>query len=70
MILFVFLKQDIYYAFIRNIWITEYHANIPWFLADHNLEEEQAPESLCVNKVTRDDQKRTRCTAKEMKEIF
>lgn len=42
----------------------------PGFLADHNLEEEQAPESLYINKVTRDDQKRTRCTAKEMKEIF
>lgn len=43
---FVFPKQDIYYA-LSETWITEYQANIPWFLADPNLEEEQAPESLC-----------------------
>lgn len=66
----LYFQNRIYIMLLSETWITEYQANIPWFLADPNLEEEQAPESLCVNKVTRDDQKRTRCAAKEMKEVF
>lgn len=46
--LHLYFQNRIYIMLLSETWITEYQANIPWFLADPNLEEEQATRvTLC-----------------------